>query len=363
METANLKPRPPARHRETRSVSASGKAALPRQAAMGNIVFCLFMASLNFEMFSVLSVGYGVGANMTLTKLLGVLYFITMVPHFPSLVRASGSAPFLRPLWLFFGLLTAVSLFYLQGPFSKTEYLSIFQNLVLFSFLIAHVRKNPLILETGMLFFALGAAAQSGLFLAGIGLEDSGGRITIFGDNANIIGLRMGAGMVVLALAAAQNRLKLGKWRYLLLAPLPIMLQFMLATGSRVAMIAFALALVTGVLLFKTKQLLVKIGVLALGAICSYAVWLSLLSAETLSGRFLETIQSRNLAGRDDIWRNLLPLVASHPLFGSGLTGYAQYANTTFGSSTSPHNVLLEVLCYTGLVGLSIFLWFLGRVF
>ncbi len=327
---------------------------------MRNIVLYLFLASLNFETWK----PFQMGDKMSLAKLLGWIYFLMMVPHFLADVRTSLRGPVLRPLWLFFGLFTVMNVLYSPGRHLVTwDWVSVFQNTLLFWFLVIHAQKDRLVLENGMLSFALGAAAQTGMFLADIGLEEVQGRISIFEDNANTVGLRIGAGIVILLLAIAQNRFKLGKWRYLLLLPLPSMLQFMVATGSRVSLIAFVLALVTGVGLFKTKRPLGKIVVLAGGAIVAFAIWLSVSASETLSNRLLSTFNDRDFAGRDEIWGNLLPLVAKHPFVGSGQTGYDRFCELTFGYIVSPHNVLLEVLCYTGFVGLSLYLWFLWRVF
>jgi O-antigen ligase len=340
--------------------TGSGLIPKGRGLTVRTIVLCSFFASLNFEVGD----PFNTGGVFTVSKLIGWIYVFTLVPQFKSFMAVAGVARFLAPLWLWFGLLTAMNVWYGQaGSFAILDYLAILQNILLFGFLVMHGRKERGVLEQGMLWFAVGAAAQAGMFRAGFGVEELGGRISMFGDGANGIGLRMGAGMTILALAVAQDPLKLGKLRYLLLLPLPFMLQLLVATGSRVALLSFGLALITGTALFKTKRMVWKISLLALGATVAFMVGLSVIASETLSSRLIASYYERDLAGRDVIWADLLPLVTSHPFLGSGQTGFAQFTAMIFGGFISPHNVFLEVLCYTGVVGLSLYLWFLWRVF
>ena len=229
----------------------------------------------------------------------------------------------------------------------------------MFWFLIIHERKDPFVLEKGMLSFAFGSVVLALLFYAGIGIEYEDDRVKIFGDNENLIGLRMSISMAILAVTIVQNRLNFGKLRYLLLIPIPIMLQLMVETGSRVAFISFALVFVTGIVLFRTKKIIGKILVLTAGTITSIILWIQMIQSSTLIQRLLFIFEKRELGGRQLIWEELLPLIESNPIFGVGKTGYYYFSQINFGLPTSPHNVVLEVLCYTGIVGSIIYLNFL----
>jgi O-antigen ligase len=271
--------------------------------------------------------------------------------------------PFLLFIWLFFSILTFVGLININVVSYNFFDFTIFQNIFLFWFLINHERKDPLVLEKGMISFALGSVAIALLFYSGIGIEYEEGRVKIFGDNQNIIGLRMSISLAILILTIAQNRLKLGRLRYLLVLPIPIMLQLMVETGSRVAFISFALVLAVWVFLFKTKKVIGKTLVFSMGAIISIILWIYLIQSDTLLQRLLISSETGDLAGRDIIWQKLLPLIESNPIFGVGRTGYDYFTQITFGGMASPHNVIIEVLCYTGIIGLIIYLLFLFHVF
>jgi len=91
-------------------------------------------------------------------------------------------------------------------------------------------------------------------------------------------------------------------------------------------------------------------------------IWNYVLLTGTLYERLLSSAQSEDLSGRDEIWKSIFPLIRYHPLFGVGTTGYNLYCYTVFGRFVSPHNVILEILCYTGIAGLSAYLYFFYRI-
>lgn len=323
------------------------------------IALYLFFFSINFEVWD----PFNTTGFFSVSKLTGLIYLLTIIPHINNFNRTDKIKPFLLPIWFFFGILTCVNLININLISSDFFDFTIFQNIFLFWFFINHERKDPLSLEKGFLSFALGSVALASLFYAGVGIEYAEGRVRIFGDNPNIIGIKMSISMAILILATSQNKLKLGKARYLFLFPIPIMLRLMAETGSRVAFISFALIFVTGIVLFKTKRIWVKISLFTVGSIALIYSWVYLVQAETLMQRLSQSYKEGDLAGREVIWQRLLPLIEYNPIVGVGKTGYEYFSKITFGIGTSPHNVILEVLCYTGIIGLIIYLLFLFRVF
>lgn len=324
------------------------------------IALYLFFFSINFEVWD----PFNTNGIFSVSKFMGYFYLLTMVPMIMKFNTTNELKPILRPILFFFGLLTLVSLLNINSSYYNFFDFSIFQNIILFWILINHEHFDELVLEKGMLSFAMGSVTLALLYNAGIGIEYSTeGRVSIFGDNENAIGLRISISIVILILAIAQNRLILGKIRYLLLLPIPIMLKLLAESGSRVAFISFILAFLTGGFLLKTKNVWTKILALGIGTIIFIVVWRFLMQSEILSSRLLQSAQEGNLSGREIIWQRLLPLIKSHPFFGVGKTGYHYFTLTTFGVITSPHNVIIEILCLTGIVGLAPYLLFLYRIF
>ena len=61
------------------------------------------------------------------------------------------------------------------------------------------------------------------------------------------------------------------------------------------------------------------------------------------------------------LWEDAAPLISSNPLFGTGFNTYAYMHRVGFYEDT--HNYYLKALVETGLVGLTILLWFLLKTF
>jgi len=106
-----------------------------------------------------------------------------------------------------------------------------------------------------------------------------------------------------------------------------------------------------------------KISILFVGSIAIIYTWVILAQSETLVQRLSRSYEEGDLAGRDLIWQRLYPLIESNPILGVGKTGYHYFSQMIYGGRKSPHNVIIEILCYTGIIGLIIYLLFLFRVF
>ena len=81
------------------------------------------------------------------------------------------------------------------------------------------------------------------------------------------------------------------------------------------------------------------------------------MNSEVLMLRLLQTVADQDLAGRDEVWVEIINIVQNNLIFGIGQTGYF----SIFGLA-SPHNVFIEVLIYTGIVGLFLYLVFILRI-
>lgn len=329
-----------------------------KQSKIRRWALYVFFFSINFEVWDPLNTD----GSFSISKFTGLIYFASIINNIRQFISFDGLKSYLFPIWLFFGLLTIVSYFNINDASSSFFYSSIFQNIIIFWLLLNHERMEENIIEKGLLSFAIGSIALAALYYFGVGIEYTQGRVSIFGDNVNIVGMRMSISSTVLLLMSIQNRLNFSKWRFMLIIPIPIMLLLMEKTGSRVAFLSFALSFVAGTLLLRTKAPGQKLLVLLLALVIAICGWKYLEHAETLKDRILLSFEERDLSSREKIWSSLVPLIRGNPLLGVGRTGYVQYTENVYGYTRSPHNVLLEVLCYTGVTGLIVYLLFIFRI-
>ncbi len=321
------------------------------------ITLYMFFFSINFEMMSIVA-----NSNFSFSKVFGIIYILSILPQIQKFVRIDFVGYYVFPLVLFFFWLTLIGLVNINEINSSFFDFSLFLNILLFWIMINHGRKDYLVLEKGMLSFALGSVAITIIFVLGLGSAYQGGRLWMFGDDPNALASRTLMGMMILVLAVTQNRLNLGRYRFLLLLPIPVMLKLLFETGSRFGFIVFVLSLGAGILMYKSKEAWKKLLIYFLGIVSMLISFFILTKSVTMIERLLSTVQSGDTSGRSDIWQLILPIVMENPIFGYGRTGYILESTIIFGKETSPHNVLLEVLCYTGIVGLIIYLVFLYRI-
>ena len=327
--------------------------------SLRRIALFLFFLSINFEVWDPLNTN----GLFSIAKLMGYIYLATMLPRFFYFLTNKNNSTFIAPLFLYFAILTIVNLFNSDATLSTFFNMTIFQNIFLLYILINHEQEDPLIIEKGLLGFALGSGILAILYNAGIGIEISeNGQVSIFHDNQNSIGFRSCVASIILIHNVVINPLKLGYSKFLLLLPLSLIFELLAVSASRSAVFSLILALVVGGSLVKTGKIWGKYLVI-LSTICFLIVIASLLMQhEVFRMRLMYTLQEGDTSGREIIWRNILPLIRDNPLFGVGTVGYETYSIMVFGELKSPHNVFLEILSYTGILGLSIYIVFLYRI-
>ena len=86
----------------------------------------------------------------------------------------------------------------------------------------------------------------------------------------------------------------------------------------------------------------------------SWKYWQSTFQFTLVAERLFDTLNVGDLSSRDIIWAKVMDVISNNYIYGIGKTGYLLELG-----DFSPHNVILEVLCYTGIVGLLIFGYFL----
>ncbi len=317
----------------------------------------LFFFSLNFEVWDPTKSGY-----FSIAKFTGLIYLISILYDTNSFLGLRYINKLLRPIWIFFILLTIINIININSTSHSFFDFTIFQNIFLFWLLFNHEKREPGVLEKGLLYFALGSFLLAGLYYFQIGIISTNGRVTIFGDNLNIIGIRMCISSIIMLLYIIKNSLYYSKWRLLLFVPILLMLAFMADTGSRVAFISLAVSYLIGILLLKSNTRSEKILFIFIAALIGILLSNYILHKGILSDRLMQTFQEGDLSSRGKIWESIFPLIKSNFVFGVGETGYVEYMISNYGKLPSPHNVVIEILAYTGILGLFIYLVYLFRI-
>ena len=335
-----------------------------------NFFLYLYAFSLNIENFN--PTGY-----FSISKLAAILYLISIVPSFKFYIFLSTrSLYFFWPIIFFFVYLTIISIANINYYSARFIDIAILQNILIFIVIVNHARRDQLILERAMLAFAIGAIFTLMLILLGVGsgFSDEGtkiGRLTFFDAGINELGIKLATGSLIIVISAFQNTLKLNKLRYLMLIFVPFIYITVLQTGSRTA---FAVPILAGFIWFFYRTLISRhkfialITGIGLSAITVVPIVFLVLQSGALNiiiERFTLTGGAGDFSetGRFTLWIGFFYLLRENLIFGNGFSGFDLITFNYFGFLESPHNVILEIMLYTGLIGLSAYLLFLYRVF
>lgn len=170
----------------------------------------------------------------------------------------------------------------------------------------------------------------------------------------------------ILSLQASENGLLTAKARRILALYLVPLLVVLVATKTRSAWAGcFILFLVYG--LIADKRVLALTLILPIFALAIPSVGQRL--HDLLSGtQYVGWVQDVNAyAWRKILWEKALPLIAQEPVFGHGLYSFPYYSPSFFPLETArgvdAHNVYIQLLFETGLVGVTAYLWIFARKF
>jgi|WetSurSiteA1Bulk_404760.scaffolds.fasta_scaffold05189_2 O-antigen ligase len=270
---------------------------------------------------------------------------------------------FLIPVFLFsLSLFISYLINYEGYDISFRLLFMIIQNIVFFWIVANILKNNP---EAGykvLLSLNLAIFVSALLFMLGIGVEITEGRLTIFSENANRLGMFSIFSILFIISNVFENKQHLGSSRYLLLT-LTIPLANMAAqTGSRSTYIGLLLTIALYFVLKSKSKFSLKIVYFFLGGVALFALNSYLMTFDVLSERMNSFYSEGNLSGRDVIWQFVMTRIMEKPIFGVGINGYTNIISELYGSFFSPHNVFLEIFAYSGLLGLLIFLYFIFQM-
>jgi len=326
--------------------------------SLHNYSLYLFVFLIHFEYWDLLPGSTGI---FSLTKLAGYIYFIFAIIYHRQSFRTTQLLSSLVPLWIFYLLLFIQSAynFIVYPLISSLINFSIFQCIILFWIVVNHLREDKNIIPIVLRFYVLGAIVISLLSIFNIGITLTWDqRILIFGEDPNYVGYRLTFAMLIVVNFFFDKELRINKYGYLWAFALPLLLKTLAFTASRGAILClFSGLLIIGMLL-KTKWFIKPIILLVF--IASIFLAFSILDKNPVfHERYLKTVEGHDTAHRMEIWERLSDLFYVNPLMGIGETGYNQSTIEIFGRVRGSHNVYIEILLKTGIIGLLTFFLFI----
>jgi O-antigen ligase len=239
--------------------------------------------------------------------------------------------------------------------------------LVLLFWVIVNLMADPRVPRGMLLALVLACAVRAAMPILGIGATSyevwtGGARITALGQNANLSAIILSAGLTaVIGLrsrtSATLPRLGLLAWPVAVLIGAALM-----ETGSRGGLLCAAAGILVYLLRGRTVGQRVRNGGLALLAVAALAIGAS--KTDLMRNRFEAAARQGNLAGRERIYPAALAMFGERPWLGWGpVANQEQIAvrvDALEEGRRDAHNLVLELVTTTGLVGAIPFLIGLG---
>ena len=322
---------------------------VPRVNVLVRMALYVFVLSIPFEMPNR-------SIPIEIPTLTGAIFLlVTMIQPHVAYRRIPGAVLwFIAYLWVF-GLSTLVN----RGDHTTlivTQFLSHLE-LLFILWACSNLLREKRTLRGALLTLAFACTVRAGMQIFGIAatateLWTGGYRMTVLGQNANLSAIILSAGFITLI----NIRPRLLTW------PLAAMVAYaILQTGSRGGLACAVVGLLTLLLQGRTAWHKIRSMIFALCAITALAVaaWHS----PMLRARFLAADEG-SLAGREHIYPATIEMISEKIWLGWGPTENQYEIGKRIGEEKKDrrdaHNILLELLSATGVVGAIPFLMGLG---
>lgn len=328
---------------------------------INNFALLLFVFGVNFEYWD----PFGLQGVFSISKMAAIIYIASWVPKIKQISFKQVNY-FLIPL-IFYLLMeffsSSINNIYVSSILGTFNF-KLAQLLLILVLIVNHLYNSPRMLNFVLHAFIINILLLSILSIFGIGIsyDDNAtlreGRLTMFGENPNIIGLKASLALIMVFYYFFEVKLKLKIILVVVMLPL---LSMLIATASRGALLAmfFGLAIL---LLIQQLTLVKKVVLLGLGII--FSVWLFnyiMKSNELFASRMNVFIEEGN-TGRNDLWDGAIQIIRDNLIIGVGRQGALPVMQQYIGRAMDPHNVFLYVLMTTGIIGFTFFMTFIIRL-
>jgi len=181
-------------------------------------------------------------------------------------------------------------------------------------------------------------------------VQTGGQRLSAMGQNSNHAAMILGAGLIALV-GLTYGRYNRGWWRRLVGAPLTALLAVAVAdTGSRGGILALGLG--TMAFMVQGGTLGQRIRNMALTVLIIAAIGVAAFQSEVMRNRFMDTLETGTLTGRELIYPAVVGMIRDRPLFGWGPANNKYELGLRLDERVrrrrGTHNSVLEVLSATG---------------
>jgi O-antigen ligase len=333
-----------------------------RMRKIQEYLFYLYVFSLNFGQWDPLNLGI----DFLITKTTAVLFLLSTIPHIFSNYRLKGQLKYLLPILIFTVYLIVINYLNRNVYYDRVVNVPFLFNVIIMWASLNMAKNNAKLFQKALLFFAISCSIITAMYFFNIEVENNLGdeRVTVLKDNQNYLGIKLSIAILTIYMFIKGKILNLDKKKIVLIIVIASMCILLVNTGSRVAILSLVVGLFSSVILKKRKYLAYTIVSIVLFSVGITLLWQYVIKDTYLGERLLMSFYQADLSERDVIWQATIKAIQQgNWMFGMGQTGFPNAITVIFGSVASPHNVFIEIMAYTGIVGSLFFFWFIIKVF
>jgi O-antigen ligase len=327
---------------------------------INNFALIAFVFGVNFEYWD----PFGLQGIFSISKMTAIIYIASWVPNLKTIDLRSLKY-FLIPLIIyllveFFS--SALNTVYAEGILDTFNF-KLIQLLLLVVLIVSHIINQPKAINWILNAFITSVLFLSILSMMGLGvaldLTASNGRLTMFGENPNMIGMKAAFVANILfyyIITAKSNLYRL--FYFGLLIPVIVML---MAAASRGAFLSIFLG-ATLIVLFQKASSIKKIFLLIFLVLASVLFFDYVMESNQNFKKRMELFIDEGETGRNEIWDASFNIIEDNFIVGVGKPAALPKMQEYLGKAMDPHNVFLYVLITTGAIGFFFFMMFIYRL-
>lgn len=322
--------------------------------------YCLYLLvfSITFENWD----PFKLVGSYSVTYLTSILYIGTWIP----MIRFNYDSDILKkyviPLLLF------ILVGFISTAFNSIQLLEFKQAynyrvlllVVLMMLMAGHISSDKTLIKSVLDIYVASILLVFVLVSFGIGDSYEKGRLMLFGENPNLLGMKAVIAFLIIAARALNEKFSVKRLMIALVLGIP-MISLALLTASRGAFLSIFLGFAV-LIFFQRMPIFKKLFMTFVGSIFSVFFFLYVMeNNQELQRRLMLSVEQGDI-GRNDLWLGAIELISNNLIIGVGFTGVLPAMYQYSGHFNDPHNIFFYVLISSGIIGFVFFMIFLWRI-
>lgn len=322
--------------------------------------YCLFFLvfSITFENWD----PFKLVGSYSVTYLTSILYIGTWIPmikrNFSLLIYKKYVVPLL--FFILIGFISTAFNTIVLEEFKQSYNYRVLLLVFLMMLMASHISSERYLIVKVLNTYVASMILVFILFSFGIGESYEKGRLMLFGENPNLLGMKAVIAFLIVAAKALDQKFSIKRVFVSLALCIPLV-SLVLLTASRGAFLSIFIGF--SILIFFQKiSVFKKTIIIVFGGFSSIFFFsYAMLSNPELQRRLMHSIEQGDI-GRNDLWVGALEAINNNLFIGVGFTGVLSEMLRYSGRYIDPHNVFLYVLMSSGILGFIFFMKFIRNV-